>query len=131
MNQKESSNCVFIRDMRVMVRVGLLPAEEQAPQPLIVTAEGFTGPDYLSRALDGDFTDYAILHDCIKGWETRPHTRLLEELASSVFEAGFGQSPSLQAIRICIGKPDIFADALQSGIDLTLTRDDFEKNKPL
>jgi dihydroneopterin aldolase len=108
------------------VRVGLLPQEHDAPQSLCVSAQAYMEPAHFHDAAQGDFVDYALLHDCIKGWEARPHTRLLEELALSLFETAFAQS-AVTAMRVSIGKEEIFTAAAQAGIDVTLSRADWER----
>ncbi len=126
MSEKESSNCVFVKDMRVSVRIGLLPFEKEAPQPLIVSAYAYGDDDYLDLALGGSFIDYARLHDTIAAWEARAHTELLEELAVDLFRAGFAMK-DVARMRIRIGKADIFEKAAQAGIDLTCTRAQWTK----
>ncbi|HCQ70566.1 MAG: hypothetical protein CL570_04955 [Alphaproteobacteria bacterium] len=126
MSEKESSNCVFVEDMRVSVRIGLLPFEKESPQSLIVSAYAYGDEDYLDLALGGSFIDYARLHDTIAAWEARAHTELLEELAVDLFRAGFAMK-DVTRMRIRIGKADIFEKAVQAGIDLTCTRTQWTK----
>lgn len=125
MDLKESICCIFIRDMRVNVRIGLLEAEKLAPQKLDVTIECFAAPAYLKRAAEGqDLIDYAALYNEVKSWEAAEHTDLLETLAGRAFAAGFAFE-AVQAVRVCLSKPDIFEATDRAGIDITLSRDTY------
>lgn len=112
---------IFVKNMRVNVRIGLLDSEKLAPQPLHISAELFAAPDYL---LDDDIIDYSVLYNEIESWESRSHTDLLETLLNHLFESAFGFD-AVMAAKIQIEKPNIFEKTQQAGISAYLTRDDY------
>lgn len=128
MLKNPSQSCVFIRDMRVSVRIGLLDSEKLAPQKLDVSIECYVDRDYLrAAAAGGTFIDYAVLHDFILGWEQAPHIEMIETLAMQAFECAFSFNDVLGA-RVCIAKPDIFKATDKAGLDMYYTRADFYKS---
>jgi dihydroneopterin aldolase len=125
MIQKESYISVFVRDMRVQVRIGLLDEEKLAPQALIVNVQAFMNPDYLQDALAGQYVNYAAFYSFIKDWEDRTHTAMLEELARDLVSFAF-DFKTVEAVAISISKPNIFAQAQQAGVELFLNRTDLK-----
>lgn len=125
MIDNESYISVFVRDMRVSVRIGLLETEKNAPQPLDVSVELFAAPDYLAQSLAGDIIDYSKLYDFIAAWEIRPHTELLETLAQDLLAFGF-EFPAVRAVKLSLAKPEIFDKTQQAGIQIFMQRDLFK-----
>ncbi len=127
MSLNESKICIFIRDMRLNVRIGLLNEEKIAPQPLNVTLECFVKSDYLSTAIQGEILDYAQLYALLESWEAKPHTELLETLAQETIQEIFTRFLNIESIRLCIEKPDIFDKTNRAGIDITIHYEDFQQ----
>ena len=124
MSLNESTISVFVREMRVAVRIGLLESEKRAPQALDVSVDLFAEPDYLLRGAGGDILNYALLHDFILGWEKREHTELLETLAQDLLDFGFAFN-EVMAVKLSLSKPDIFDQAQQAGLSLYMRRVDY------
>lgn len=113
---------IFVKNMHVHVRIGLLDVERTAPQPLQVSVEVFANLEYLSQAVAGEaLMDYAQLHKAIKAWETRPHTELLETLLQDLLQHAFAL-PQAQRVQASIGKTQIFDQAQQAGLAVDITR---------
>lgn len=123
---KQSHVSIFVKDMRVNVRIGLLDSEKLAPQALDVSVELMAAPAYLGQGAGGDIVDYAQVHDYVLDWEDRPHVEILESLASELLGFCFGFTPVI-AVRISVSKPDIFDRAGQAGIGVFMRRDDYLK----
>ncbi len=112
---------IFVKEMRVNVRVGLLPAEKVSPQPLDVSVELFVAPSYLQS---DEIVDYAIIHKAIKAWENREHVELLETLMQELLSLGFGFE-AVEAVRVSLGKPVIFQETNAAGVSAYIRREDF------
>ena len=112
---KESNISIFIKDMRVNVRIGLLDFERVKPQSLLVSVELFTNPSYLREINQENIIDYAVIHSTIKKWEDREHIDLIETYLHELFDLSFGFK-LIESCYISIGKQDIFNDTQQAGV---------------
>lgn len=121
---KQSHVSIFVKDMRVPVRIGLLDSEKLAPQALDVSVELLAGIDYLAQGAGGAIVDYAAVYEHVLSWQDRPHVELLESLAQELVDFGFGFTP-VQAVRVSVAKPDIFDSAQQAGIGVFMLRQDW------
>ncbi len=121
---KESYVSIFVKDICVAVRVGLLDAEKKGPQALSVSIELYAGAGYLEKAIKGQILDYSLFYDFIVAWELRDHVELLEPLAQDLIAFAFGFD-DVQAVRVSLAKPDIFDKAAQAGIEVFVSRDAF------
>ncbi len=117
---------IFIKDMRVNVRVGLLEAERVSPQPLDISVELFVAPSYLKGVDETNIVDYADIYKAIKTWEDREHVELLESLLGEIVELGFGFE-GVEALRASIAKPAIFDEAHGAGLSAYLRRADYSR----
>lgn len=107
-DQRVSHQCLALRDVRVLVRLGVCPSERAAPQPVSVDVElyracaGFTGRT-LADCLDYD----RVFRQLTEGWPDRPHTDLLEVLAEDL--VGFCLADArVEACRVVIRKIEIY-----------------------
>ena len=125
----ESHISIFVRDMRVNVRIGLEDFEREAPQPVDVSVELFTSVDYLSGVDAGSIIDYAKIHEVVKGWENRAHVELIETYLKELIALGFSFE-AVTALRASIRKPDIFENANAAGLEAFIRREDFTAPKP-
>lgn len=110
---------VFLRDMMLTASIGVHPHEHAATQrvriniDLAVTEQpeaGGTGRDQLSRVVD-----YEVLANAVRRIVGAGHVRLVETLAERIAEACL-VDPRVQIVRICVEKPDVFADAASAGV---------------
>ena len=108
---------IFVKDIRVSVRVGLLDEEKRAPQALDVSLEIFADPGYLKSAIHGQILDYSLFYDFVLAWEKRDHIELLEPLAQELVDYAL-TFEDVQAVRVSVAKPDIFDQAQQAGIEV-------------
>ena len=117
---------IALDQIRVQVRIGLNPEEHEAPQTLIVSAELYVAPDYLSQSLSGhDIIDYSVIYEAVKAWEGREHVELIETYMNELIALCF-QDPRVEACDIYISKPDIFADAYSAGVQTFMKREDWK-----
>jgi FolB domain-containing protein len=119
---QESYISVFVKDMRVNVRIGLLPEERLQPQALDVSVALFAGAEYLAQAADGDYIDYARVHDFVLGWEEQEHVEMLESLAQQLVDFAFALDARVTGVKLSLSKPDIFDAAKGAGIEVFFRR---------
>ncbi|MEM7651325.1 MAG: dihydroneopterin aldolase [Pseudomonadota bacterium] len=121
---KESTISIFVKQMRVNVRIGLHDFEKEAPQPLDVSIELFAHPDYLKTSDEASIIDYAKLHDAIKGWGARSHVELIETYLKELITLGFSFE-KVTAVRASISKAEIFEAAQGAGLSAYIHREDW------
>jgi dihydroneopterin aldolase len=116
---------IVIEEIEVAVRVGLHPWEQHAERPnrLLVSVDLYAHLPPLSVRPSSDvFVDYDPVRHFIRAWSTREQTGYLETLADELTAFCFSL-PFVEACRITILKPDIFADAKAVGIELYRRRE--------
>lgn len=124
MTFKESYISVFVKEMRVQLRIGLHDFEKTAPQPVDVSVELFTDVSYLD-GIDADgIIDYAKIHDAVKSWEARDHVELIEPYLNELLKLGFSFS-RVQAVRASVSKAEIFEEAEAAGLEVFMRREDY------
>lgn len=80
-----SEDRIYLRDIEADIIVGILPEEQDAPQPLVVNITLFT--DCLSAALSDsieDAVDYSVIHDDVLAHMHSTHYGLIETLAENL-----------------------------------------------
>jgi dihydroneopterin aldolase len=115
---------VVLRDVEVLAAVGLHPWERHPERParLIVNVEMFAateGP--VDGAGAGGIIDYDSIRASIAGWRERPHVDLLETLVEDLVRTCFAIA-AVEACRVSVVKPDIFADAAAVGVEVFRVR---------
>lgn len=113
-----------LHKMRVAMSIGI-HAHEIVPQSLIVNvkAQGFAAPRPRSIA---EALDYEPIRDYVQQeWPRRPHTDLLETLAFDLFGKIFADA-RIMAAEISMLKPDAFPETELAGIEVRLTREEWQ-----
>ncbi len=123
---EESQISIFVKQMRVNVRIGLQAYEKGKPQPLLVSVELFTAPSYLAAVDESKIIDYALIHEAVKSWETRPHVDLIETYLKELLDLAFGFE-DINACRASISKPAIFEEAEGAGLTVFMRKADWVK----
>jgi 7,8-dihydroneopterin aldolase/epimerase/oxygenase len=122
---------MFLRDMVLEARIGVLPHEQRAPQrvrinvDLGVEDDGArplsrqpVGRDELTRVMD-----YGKLAEQVRGIVASAHVRLVETLAERIAEACLVDR-RVHLARVRVEKLDIFADATSAGVEIERRRHD-------
>jgi dihydroneopterin aldolase len=122
---------MFLRDMVLEARIGVLPHEQRAPQrvrinvDLGVEDDGArplsrqpVGRDELTRVVD-----YGKLAEQVRGIVASAHVRLVETLAERIAEACL-LDRRVHLARVRVEKLDIFADATSAGVEIERRRHD-------
>lgn len=117
---------IVLRDVEVSARVGLASWERETPQRLLANVELYAeAEDYLGRVKPATIIDYCRLYDLIRSWTVRPHTELLETLVTDLVDACF-ECLDVDACRVSVTKPQVLDWALAAGVEVYLTRGDYE-----
>lgn len=117
---------IVLRDVEVSARVGLASWERETPQRLVANVELYAeAEDYLGRVQPATIIDYCRLYDLIRSWTVRPHTELLETLVTDLVDACF-ECLDVHACRVSVTKPQVLDWALAAGVEVYLTRGDYE-----
>lgn len=101
--------CVALRGVRLLLRVGVRPEERVRPQPVVIDVELYrrvdgTPPDSLAACLD-----YDRLHrHLLESWAEREHVELLEQLAAELAEFCLADA-RVELCRVILRKPEIYA----------------------
>jgi dihydroneopterin aldolase len=121
---------VFVRDMMLMARVGILAYEQDGPQRIRINIDLAVDDDGaragLSRAAVGRdelsrVVDYGVIAERVREIVAAGHVRLLETLAERIAEACL-HDPRVEQARIRVEKLDIFADAASAGVEVERRR---------
>jgi len=110
---------VVLRDVQTEAQVGLHPWERHRERPsrLLVNVEMFAP----APAGETPFLDYDPIRAALKAWPGREHIDLLETLAEEIVALCLA-NPRVQACRVSVMKPDIFAEAAGAGVELFRVR---------
>jgi 7,8-dihydroneopterin aldolase/epimerase/oxygenase len=106
----------------VETRCGLHPWERypENPNRLKISVDLFIGlPN--GRLSQSSFINYDGIREFLRTFPSRPHTDLLETLAEDIVEKCF-ENPRIEACRVSVLKPDIYAEADGAGIEVFRTR---------
>ncbi len=109
---------VFVKDLKVMTRVGVLDHEKIAPQRLVISV------DLTVREADSNHNDqldnvvcYGEVVKRIKEICSGEHVNLIETIAEHVAESCL-EDKRVLAARIRIDKPDIIPECASVGIEI-------------
>lgn len=114
---------IIIKNCKVMCKVGLLPEEKLAPQPLVINVEIESRTNSKFDKIDNEdlckTIDYSPIRDFIvHTLPTLGHIGLIETVAELVIEQCFKNPNTLQA-SVSVEKPNFFPEVESVGIQLT------------
>jgi dihydroneopterin aldolase len=120
---------IFVEGLSAMTSVGLHPHEHEKPQAVELDIElsyktGGNGAGDVDAAAVIDYDHYCSVVTAFL--QAKPHTRLLETLASEVASLSFRQFPMLDEIRVAIHKPKIRPNTARLGVASSWTRWSYE-----
>jgi len=117
---------VGLRDLVVQMGIGIA-AWERKPgfrQRVIVNVDMYRRGGPFAADSIADCIDYNVVHEHIsRQWPQRPHTDLLETLAEEVVALCF-QDPKVEAVRVNLKKPDVYADTGAAMVEVFRRRQD-------
>ena len=100
------SESVSLRGMRFHVLVGVLPHEQEHPQPLEIDVTIWRAPRSDDRAGDGDIVDYRDLYDAVAARVTAGPLRFLEDVARTLVGDLLAR-PRVRRARVAVRKPHV------------------------
>ena len=114
---------IFLRGMRFMACHGVLPPEQEIPQPFEVDVE--LGLDLRAAGESDDLSDtvnyaevYEIVRDTVEGESKHLIEALAEEIADDLLRA----LDSLRWVRVTVHKPTAPIDGIFSDIGVSILR---------
>ncbi|HWW99708.1 dihydroneopterin aldolase [Collimonas sp.] len=119
---------IFVEGLAAMTSVGLHPHEHEKPQAVELDIElsyktgGVRDHDEAAAVIDYDYYCGVVTAFL----QAKPHTRLLETLASEVASLSFREFPMLDEIRVAIHKPKIRPNTARLGVASSWTRWSYE-----
>ncbi|HWW08488.1 dihydroneopterin aldolase [Collimonas sp.] len=120
---------IFVEGLSVTTRIGLHPHEHEKPQAVELDIElsyrtGGSGQHDDNAASVIDYDHYCSVVTTFL--QDKPHTRLLETLASEVASLSFREFPMLDEIRVAIHKPKIRPNTARLGVASSWSRWSYE-----
>lgn len=114
---------VFIRELEVLLRVGVHAHEKTGPQPVVVSV------DMTVRETPGaglpDKIDTVVCYERvvrrIEALAGSGHVNLIETLAERIVAVAF-EDERVLGVRVCVAKPNAFANAHSVGIEIERRR---------
>ena len=117
---------VFVDEMTAQTRVGIHAHEKLAPQPVVFSLELLYGCHPHEGSPDS-FIDYERLCNRLREFlAEKEHAGLLETLSLEVASVAFDEFPAIEGLTVVMYKPNIRKDANRLGVELQLTRKDYE-----
>ena len=112
----------MIRELRIQCIVGVLPAERDTPQEVLVSLEVGTDVARAARSGELDHTiDYAALAEQARALVVAGRYRLLETMAEDLARCAL-QSELAAEVRVTIRKPAAIAGARDAGVEIVRAR---------
>ena len=112
----------MIRELRIQCIVGVLPAERDTPQEVLVSLDVGTDVARAARSGELDHTiDYAALAEQARALVVAGRYRLLETMAEDLARCAL-QSELAAEVRVTIRKPAAIAGARDAGVEIVRAR---------
>ena len=127
MANEPSTVSIAMRGVELNVKVGEHPWEKHREHPTRLAINitlVFGYGDYFGT--HGGYVDYDPLRTFLKALEQRDHINRLEDFSKLILHACFQTTPA-QRVKLSVLKPDIFNEMQGVGLELDVTRADFER----
>jgi dihydroneopterin aldolase len=105
-----SERCIFLRDFRLEVSIGIHDFEKKGPQAVVVNVDLLLAPaekahnDRIANVLN-----YDVVHDGIVALAASRHFNLQETLVDAIIDLCLAQPGVIEA-RVSTEKPDVYGD---------------------
>lgn len=121
---KLSDDCVEVRGLQVMARVGVLPHEKAEPRRVVLDLDLWMGDLRAAGDSDqlADTVDYAALCESVRVACAERHYQLIEAVAERVARVCLAD-PRIARVRVRVAKPGAVAAAAEVAVRITRTRD--------
>ncbi|HVA57219.1 MAG: dihydroneopterin aldolase [Gemmatimonadaceae bacterium] len=115
MNELPGHDRITLRGMRFHLTVGILPHEQQHPQPLEVDLSAWVAPG------DADVVDYRGLHDAARNAVAESPREFLEQIAERV-AAGALAVDGVARVEVRVRKPHVPLGAPLDYVEVAIAR---------
>jgi dihydroneopterin aldolase len=110
------------------LKIGIYDHEQNIPQRAVVDAELYADyQSYLATVNLDTIIDYATLYNEIQSWAERPQVQLIEDYLKELMALCFDHEAVI-ACRVSIKKADVFGEKQGAGVEVFMTRSDWEKS---
>ena len=110
MTMVTSQRRIFIRDMRLLVSIGIYDFELAKPQVVVINVDLLLAePDFAHGDSIANVLNYDIVHDGIVDLATSRHFNLQETLVEAILDLCLAQ-PQIVEARVSTEKPDVYQD---------------------
>lgn len=106
---------VIVRNMEVLLSIGVHPHERAAPQRVLVSVEADLGDLADERDEVGATLDYDAICGFIRSLADDPHVQLQETVARRILDFALSL-PSVEEVAVETRKPDVLADCDYVGV---------------
>ena len=114
---------IFLRGMRFMACHGVLPHEQEVPQPFEVDVELGRSLRAAGESDDlGNTVNYAKVYDVVSTVLTVARKYLIEALAEEIADDLLRDFDSLRWVRVTVHKPAAPIDGIFSDVGVTILR---------
>jgi dihydroneopterin aldolase len=117
---------IALRDITIEMSVGIADWEREPGfrQRVIVNIELFSHKENHGGRGIQSFINYDPIHEfVVNEWPKRPHMDLLEPLAEELVELCL-ETPTVEACRVSLQKPDVYQDTGAAVVELYRIRSD-------
>ena len=105
-----SDRPILIRDLRLVVSIGIYDFELAKPQAVVVNVDLFlASPERATEDNIDNVLNYDVIHDGIIGLATSRHFNLQETLVDAILDLCLAQRQVVEA-RVSTEKPDVYKD---------------------
>ena len=112
------SSKIFIKDLDLMMSIGILDEEKADKQRVIVNIEMDVEPNtHWQKDEIGDVVSYVDVIERVQMIASAGHTNLVETLAEKIAEAALS-FPSVLSARVNVQKPDIIKNTQSVGAEV-------------
>lgn len=110
MTMVTSQRRIFIRDLRLLVSIGIYDFELARPQAVVINVELLLAdPDLAHGDSIANVLNYDIVHDGIVDLAASRHFNLQETLVETILDLCLAQ-PQVVEARVSTEKPDVYKD---------------------
>jgi dihydroneopterin aldolase len=112
---------IILRDLELMLSIGVHDHEKKAPQRILVSVEATMDGSKDEQDRLGGTLDYDRIRDFVKSLERSGHNELQETLARQILDFVLSVPDVTHAV-VQTAKPDIFEDCAFVGVRLEADR---------
>ena len=127
--KKDSRVKIFLDSVEVPLKLGIYEHEQGVSQRVIVDVAVFAdAKGYLGGVHVGNIIDYDTYYNEIRSWAGRSQVQLIEDYLKELMALCF-RHELVQACRVSIRKLDIYGPDQGAGVEVFMTRTEYESKQ--